>query len=296
MVTVTVAFAASNFLATWRDSLSMEERIALLGPEPDYPRVYYSTEEAVWPVSAPEAPDQSGVLERQGFASVLAAGAAPGATWAQKLRAVDVLMRCRGFAHQRVLTTASFSDTLLPDAYRELEAGIRARAAQCDDLLRLRSEEVAATEAALIADLTKEGAPFSAPALHDADGVALPAADLDKAKAQMRGWLKDLGPHVLVSMRQTLRELAGMAVANGQNSRWTDAMAEDDYVQAFDTAVCRTTPGCNEDVHSFTDRCLLTGRCPGAGETGNEPNQNIAWLTEELTVAIRNHDWQRIGL
>jgi len=296
VVAVTVAFAASNFQATWRDSVSVEERDALLGPAPEYPRVYYSTQEAVWPVSTPEASDPSGLLERQGFASVLAAGAAPGATWAQKLRAADVLMRCRGFAHQRVLTTASFRDTLVPDAYRELEAGIRARAAQCDDLLRLRSEDVAATEAALISDLTKDGAPFSAPVLRNADGSALPAAELEKAKVQLRERLEALGPSALPSMHQTLRELAGIAVARGQNSRWTDAMAEDAYAQAIDAAVCNTVPGCNGDAQSFTNRCLLTGQCPAGGEAGNEPNQNIEWLTEELTVAIRNHDWQRIGL
>ncbi|WCM94742.1 hypothetical protein M5C99_08565 [Acidovorax sp. NCPPB 2350] len=298
VVIVAAALSLSNVFAPFQDDVPDPGTVP--SPERKSFPVHHAPFETGKPLAASTGTIEASVaiaaVEPWGFAAILSKGAAPDATWKQKMRAADVLMRCRGFGHQRTLTTASFSETMAPEAFRELEAGIRWRAAQCHDLLRLHGKDIAAMEAELIADLTKEGAPFSAPVLRNADGSALSAEALDSAKAQMRKWLETLGPEALVPMSQTLRELAGIAVASGQSNRWTEAMADDAYAEAVDAAVCRSVLDCNGDVEFFTNRCLLTGRCPVGVDTGNEPNRNLEWLTEQLVIAIRNRDWQRIGL
>lgn len=131
-----------------------------------------------------EAPARS---VQSSLADVLSAGVAAGATWPERLRAADVLRRCRGFGHQqRAITTMSFGGALEPGAYRMLEAGIRERAGQCDDLLRLPADAVVAAEAALLKELTSDDSPLTAPSLRKADGSPLSRERMDAAKAEMR--------------------------------------------------------------------------------------------------------------
>lgn len=252
---------------------------------------------------SPARPRELDDLHARSFAALVQLAASADADWHAKLLGAEALRRCRGFAHQHSLSTQSFADRMDPRAYRALEAGLRERTRQCNDLLRIGADALSAIEQRLTAELAAADSPLVAPALRQADGTALTPELLRQAKARMRQVLDEYGSVALLWLRDGLRDLSALEPSKGGRVEWDADLSAEDFDLATELAQCQADRRCLQEGVDTVERCLASGRC-AFDEAGPPPAQlrdtgqreRVARIAQALAQALQQRDWARLGL